>query len=174
MLTWWTTCWSSWCWDPPPSSSSTTEYYNQLKNRTIHSMAGLQPTSYHTSPPPTLHHSSAPWLPVAAPIWFKSLVLAYHAANGFDQFYIKNMVNPCAPARNLWLPKSLLYSLMGSPAASQQNIDHLLSWIHKCGTSSPLTTGPLQPYPSSATGWEHLFRLHPGPWWKKQIIYNNN
>ena len=41
------------------------------------------------------------WLPVAARIRFKTLALAYHAANGSGPVYIQDMVKRYTPARSL-------------------------------------------------------------------------
>ncbi|KAK5878245.1 hypothetical protein CesoFtcFv8_023669 [Champsocephalus esox] len=41
------------------------------------------------------------WLPVTARIHFKTLVPAYHAANGSGPSYIQDTVKPCTPARAL-------------------------------------------------------------------------
>ena len=56
-----------------------------------------QPKFSHTTPLLRSLH----WLPVAARIRFKTLVLAYHAVNGSGPVYIQDMVKLYTPARSL-------------------------------------------------------------------------
>ena len=56
-----------------------------------------QPKFCHTTPLLRSLH----WLPVAARIRFKTLVLAYHAVNGSGPVYIQDMVKLYTPARSL-------------------------------------------------------------------------
>ncbi|XP_071063220.1 uncharacterized protein, partial [Pseudochaenichthys georgianus] len=55
------------------------------------------PKCSHTTPLLRCLH----WLPITARIHFKTLVLAYHAANGSGPSYIQDMVKPYTPARAL-------------------------------------------------------------------------
>ncbi|KAK5916423.1 hypothetical protein CgunFtcFv8_011409 [Champsocephalus gunnari] len=53
------------------------------------------PTFSHTTPLLRSLH----WLPVTARIYFKTMVLAYHAVNGSGPSYIQDMVTLYTPAR---------------------------------------------------------------------------
>jgi len=69
----------------------------QLIQNTAARLAFSLPKFTHTTPLLRSLH----WLPVAARIRFKTLVLAYRAANGSGPVYIQDMVKPYTPARSL-------------------------------------------------------------------------
>ena len=83
-------------------------------------------------------------------ICLNSLVLAYRAAKGSGSSYIQDLVKPDGPSTKLYDCQMACYSLTFWGA--KQNLDCLLSWLHNCGTSSPLNSEQLGPYPSDQSG----------------------
>ncbi len=83
----------------------------------------------------TLH-----WLPMAAWIWFKTLVFAYRAVNGSGLSYMVKPYCPASPLRSATAGILMTPSLQGGPATTQQNHDRLLS---------PSTSGQQKLYTSS-------------------------
>ncbi|XP_062415699.1 uncharacterized protein LOC134107832 [Pungitius pungitius] len=58
------------------------------------------------------------WLPVAARIQFKTLVLTYHAVNGSGPVYIQDMVKPYIPTRTL---RSVSAKLLVPPSLREKH-----------------------------------------------------
>ena len=106
-----------------------------------------QPKFSHTTPLLRSLH----WLPVAARIRFKTLVLAYHAVNGSGPVYIQEIgqtLHPSPFTSALLLPISSL--LLHCEPNTHQNHDCLLSWLLNGGISSPSTSGHQKVYTPSA------------------------
>ena len=106
-----------------------------------------QPKFSHTTPLLCSLH----WLPVAARIRFKTLVLAYRAANGSGPLNIQDMVKRYTPARSLRSASANQLVAPSLRAKHSSNHDCLLSWLLNGGMSSPLTSGQQKVYTSSAT-----------------------
>ncbi|KAK5904069.1 hypothetical protein CgunFtcFv8_007791 [Champsocephalus gunnari] len=87
------------------------------------------PTCSHTTPLLRSLH----WLPVTARIHFKTMVLAYHAANGSGPSYIQDMVKPYTPARAL---RSASAKRLAAPAL-------------RVGTQVPISRNTWVCYPGS-------------------------
>ncbi|XP_056292392.1 uncharacterized protein LOC130207733 [Pseudoliparis swirei] len=87
------------------------------------------------------------WLPVAARIRFKTLVLAYRALNGSGPVYIRDVVTPHTPARSL---RSATANRLLHFELITLHPDCLLSWLLSGGMSSPLTSGQQKVSTSSA------------------------
>ncbi|XP_062422208.1 LOW QUALITY PROTEIN: uncharacterized protein LOC134132996 [Pungitius pungitius] len=68
-----------------------------IQNAAARLVFNLPKYSHHTTPLLRSLH----WLPVAARIQFKTLVLTYHAVNGSGPVYIQDMVKPYIPTRTL-------------------------------------------------------------------------
>ena len=116
--------------------------------------------------PHTTHHSPAQCYgdrPVAAQIGFKELVLAYRAANGSGPSYTLDMIKPytpeCPPCSMTTKRPPSSHCEGVPPAVAPLNLYWLLSWLHSCGTSSPLTSGQLKPYTSSPSQRELIWHM---------------
>ncbi|XP_047190220.1 uncharacterized protein LOC124850500 [Scophthalmus maximus] len=121
------------------------------------------PKFSHTTPfLRTLH-----WLPVAARIRFKALVLAYRAPNGSGPSYIQNMVKlytPAHPLRSTTAKRLATPSLRkaGSHHSSKSNLFSVLAPQWWNGLPIDVRTAEsLQCFPSRLK--THLFRLHHTP-----------
>ncbi|KAJ8383608.1 hypothetical protein AAFF_G00216810 [Aldrovandia affinis] len=96
--------------------------------------SGVKSTEVHPHHPSTLL-SSLHWLPIAARISFKSLVLAFQAARGTAPPYLQTLITPYTPARPL-----------------------------RSTTSGKLTVPSLRA-PGSRSSQSHLFSVLTPRWW---------
>ena len=111
--------------------------------------------------------SSLHWLPVAARILFKTLVVAYRAVNGSGPVCIQDMVKPYTPARPL--PIGLL--LPHCELTTLQNPDCLLCWLRnerapQWHQDSRKST-PLPPQTKYTS-------LPITPWWRRWCLITNS
>merc|ERR1712208_221472 len=92
------------------------------------------------------------WLPVAARIQFKTLVLAYRAANGTAPSYLQDMVKPYTPARPLRSAASMRLVAPSLKGPSLLGPGSSRFWPHSGGMNSLLISGQQSHCPSFAAG----------------------
>lgn len=76
---------------------------------------------------------------VATRIWFKLLVLPYHAVKGSGPSYIQDTLHHSLMTTVTGLIPTLYYE--GGQATTKQYCDCLLFWLHIGKASSPFTSG---------------------------------
>ena len=91
------------------------------------------------------------WLPVAARIRFKTMVLTYKAVNGTPTYHLQALVRPHAPARTAQRPRPTGWYRhpWEQVKVAQPSHNSSLSWRHYGGTSSLLRWGPQSSSPAS-------------------------
>lgn len=94
------------------------------------------PKFTETTPPLRSLH----WLPVAARMRCKTLVLAYDAGSRSGPVDMQDAVEPHVPDRSLRSAQTCLL-LLHRERNTQQHQHCLLSWLLNGGTSSPITSG---------------------------------